>query len=65
MPLRQEIANAHTASLTSRPNPLPPCARAARKWQQLNAKRYGQKRKFGYVEPNKEEMPPEVRRARA
>ena len=34
---------------------------AARKWQQLNAKRYGTSRKFGYVEPKKEEMPPEVR----
>ena len=29
--------------------------------QQLNAKRYGTSRKFGYVEPKKEEMPPEVR----
>ena len=31
----------------------------ARKWQQLNAKRYGISRKFGYVEPEKQEMPPE------
>ena len=31
----------------------------ARKWQQLNAKRYGEKRKFGYVEAQKEDMPPE------
>ena len=31
----------------------------ARKWQQLNSKRYGEKRKFGYVEPQKEDMPPE------
>ena len=31
----------------------------ARKWQQLNSKRYGDKRKFGYVEPAKEDMPPE------
>ncbi len=31
----------------------------ARKWQQLNSKRYGDKRKFGYVEAMKEEMPPE------
>jgi len=31
----------------------------ARKWQQLNSKRYGTSRKFGYVEPPKEEMPPE------
>jgi hypothetical protein len=27
----------------------------------LNAKRYGISRKFGYVEPEKQEMPPEVR----
>ncbi|KAK9810376.1 hypothetical protein WJX72_009717 [[Myrmecia] bisecta] len=31
----------------------------ARKWQQLNAKRYGEKRRFGYVEAQKEDMPPE------
>ena len=31
----------------------------ARKWQQLNSKRYGEKRKFGYVEAQKEDMPPE------
>lgn len=31
----------------------------ARKWQQLNSKRYGDKRKFGYVEAPKEDMPPE------
>lgn len=31
----------------------------AKKWQQLNTKRYGEKRKFGYVEPQKEDMPPE------
>eukprot|EP00898_Chlorokybus_atmophyticus_P000280 jgi/Chlat1/1252/Chrsp115S01693 len=31
----------------------------ARKWQQLNSKRYGDKRKFGYVETQKEAMPPE------
>lgn len=35
-----------------------PCTQA-RKWQQLNSKRYGDKRKFGYVEPAKEDMPPE------
>lgn len=33
--------------------------RAARKWQQLNSRRYGQRRKHGYVEAPKEEMPPE------
>lgn len=31
----------------------------AKKWQQLNSKRYGDKRKFGYVEAPKEDMPPE------
>lgn len=31
----------------------------AHKWQQLNSKRYSEKRKFGYVEAQKEEMPPE------
>merc|ERR1719193_1771876 len=31
----------------------------ARKWQALNTKRYGDKRKFGYVAEAKEEMPPE------
>ena len=31
----------------------------ARKWQQLNSKRYGDKRKFGYQEAQKEDMPPE------
>ncbi|KAL6783719.1 PRP8 [Auxenochlorella protothecoides x Auxenochlorella symbiontica] len=31
----------------------------ARKWQQLNSKRYSDKRKFGYVQAQKEDMPPE------
>eukprot|EP00241_Pyramimonas_parkeae_P014868 CAMPEP_0114310796 /NCGR_PEP_ID=MMETSP0059-20121206/19450_1 /TAXON_ID=36894 /ORGANISM="Pyramimonas parkeae, Strain CCMP726" /LENGTH=2336 /DNA_ID=CAMNT_0001434863 /DNA_START=49 /DNA_END=7060 /DNA_ORIENTATION=- len=31
----------------------------ARKWQSLNAGRYGEKRAFGYVAAQKEEMPPE------
>nr|CAD1827742.1 unnamed protein product [Ananas comosus var. bracteatus] len=30
----------------------------ARKWHQLNSKRYGDKRKFGFVEAQKEDMPP-------
>lgn len=34
----------------------------AKKWRQLNQKRYGEKRKFGYVEIQKEIMPPEVLR---
>ncbi len=31
----------------------------ARKWEQLNKKRYSEKKKFGYVEIQKEDMPPE------
>ncbi|KAG0275828.1 Pre-mRNA-processing-splicing factor 8 [Linnemannia exigua] len=31
----------------------------ARKWQQLQAKRYGEKRKFGFVAHEKADMPPE------
>ena len=31
----------------------------ARKWHQLNTKRYGDKHKFGYSEAQKEDMPPE------
>ncbi|KAG7544472.1 PRO8NT domain [Arabidopsis suecica] len=31
----------------------------ARTWMQLNSKRYGDKRKFGFVETKKEDMPPE------
>jgi pre-mRNA-processing factor 8 len=31
----------------------------SRKWAQMNAKRYGEKRKFGFVETQKEAMPPE------
>ena len=36
---------------------LPPLQ--ARKWAQMNAKRYADKRKFGYVEAPKEDMPSE------
>ena len=32
---------------------------AARKWQQLQSKRYSEKRKFGFMEAQKEDMPPE------
>jgi len=32
---------------------------AAKKWQQLQTKRYSEKRKFGFVEAQKEDMPPE------
>jgi hypothetical protein len=35
------------------------CILQAQKWDQLNSKRYGEKRRFGYVEAQKEEMPPE------
>ena len=31
----------------------------ARKWQQLQSKRYSEKRKFGFVDVQKEDMPPE------
>ncbi|TNN38636.1 Pre-mRNA-processing-splicing factor 8 [Liparis tanakae] len=31
----------------------------ARKWQNLQAKRYSEKRKFGFVDAQKEDMPPE------
>jgi len=31
----------------------------AKKWKQLQAKRYADKKKFGYVEAQKEDMPPE------
>ena len=31
----------------------------SRKWAQLNSKRYADKRKFGFVEAQKDDMPPE------
>lgn len=31
----------------------------ARKWQQMQSKRYAEKRKFGFVDAQKEDMPPE------
>lgn len=31
----------------------------ARKWQQLQTKRYSEKRKFGFIDSQKEDMPPE------
>ncbi|KAD4585392.1 hypothetical protein R6Q59_035988 [Mikania micrantha] len=49
-------------SYTVLPSPAEAEARLeekARKWMQLNAKRYGDKRKFGFVETQKEDMPPE------
>ena len=52
---------------SSPPRPYPDTTRfaevggacAARKWQQLNSKRYGSKRKFGYADSGKVDMPPE------
>lgn len=38
---------------------LNPHVFVARKWQQLQAKRYAEKRKFGFVDAQKEDMPPE------
>jgi len=35
------------------------CSVAARKWQQLQSKRYAEKRKFGFIDAMKEDMPPE------
>ena len=32
---------------------------SAKKWQQLQSQRYSEKRKFGFVEAQKEDMPPE------
>ena len=31
----------------------------ARKWHQLQSKRYAEKRKFGFIDVQKEDMPPE------
>lgn len=36
-----------------------PVLSVARKWQQLQSKRYSEKRKFGFMEAQKEDMPPE------
>lgn len=33
-----------------------------KKWRQINAKRFTDRRKFGYVEQQKEMLPPEVLR---
>ena len=35
------------------------CLALAKKWQQLQSQRYSEKRKFGFVEAQKEDMPPE------
>lgn len=36
-----------------------PCRPTAKKWQALQSKRYSEKRKFGFAEAQKEDMPPE------
>jgi pre-mRNA-processing factor 8 len=52
------------------PPPPPPAATRprfpqARKWQQLQSKRYAEKRKFGFVDSQKEDLPPQhVRKVR-
>ena len=56
-------------SLAAVQTPGPACAPLtplqARKWHQLNHRRYADKRKFGYVQAEKEQMPPgEGRRRR-
>ncbi|KAF2554725.1 hypothetical protein F2Q68_00016656 [Brassica cretica] len=41
-------------------NPTPTLEEKSRRWTQLNSKRYGDnKRRFGHVETQKEDMPPE------
>lgn len=42
------------------PDPIPPATapHQARKWQKMNAQRYASKRKFGYQQAPKEDMPP-------
>ncbi|KAL3154210.1 Pre-mRNA-processing-splicing factor 8A [Trebouxia sp. C0010 RCD-2024] len=61
-PTTNSIMRAPLPPPTQQPQTLDPEAlleEKARKWQQLNAKRYGEKRKHGYVEAQKEDMPPE------
>lgn len=48
------VPKTHYLSLCSKCLPT-----SARKWQQLQAKRYSEKRKFGFVDAQKEDMPPE------
>jgi pre-mRNA-processing factor 8 len=57
----------HQPLLERQRHPFPPATslsedklqEKARKWQQLQSKRYSEKRKFGFVEAQKEDMPPE------
>ena len=53
-PCRKAVQCAYRARLTASL-----LSAAARKWQQLQSKRYSEKRKFGFVEAQKEDMPPE------
>ncbi|KAG0699153.1 Pre-mRNA-processing-splicing factor 8 [Chionoecetes opilio] len=66
----QAQAQAHTAQAQAIPRPQqgpPPVENVslekmqekARRWQQLHNKKYAEKRKFGFVDVQKEEMPPE------
>lgn len=66
----QAQAQAHSAQAQAipRPQPGPPpvenvslekMQEKARRWQQLHNKKYAEKRKFGFVDVQKEEMPPE------
>ncbi|KAF3589957.1 hypothetical protein F2Q69_00030478 [Brassica cretica] len=50
-----------TSALGTDPcNPTPTLEEKSRRWTQLNSKRYGDnKRRFGHVETQKEDMPPE------
>ncbi|KAI9161965.1 hypothetical protein LWI28_022454 [Acer negundo] len=60
MPIQPPSQPSYT--VLSTPSPQEAEARLeekARKWMQLNSKRYGDKRKFGFVEAQKEDMPPE------
>lgn len=47
-PSLQRTASEHQAALEDK----------AKKWAQLQTKRYAEKRKFGFVDAQKEEMPP-------
>ena len=64
----QAQVHASTSSIPPPSSPQPPkdqvmtemqLQEKARKWQQLQSKRYAEKRKFGFVDTQKEDMPPE------
>lgn len=68
IPSRREGLSVGFCRLLAPPPSLPPpppppychvfCPLQARKWHQLNHKRYADKRRFGYVQAEKEQMPP-------